>query len=116
MTDACLYFPGNYPSTNDKVMSPVISTANVSAHVLITDVGMLSSGEDLAGINRITLSCVNKARTDCELNRPRYGSLLHCEFNGIALDEPSSRTIQLSTHNFRRRQSIGNVAKYGLIC
>lgn len=56
MTEACLYHSRNFPSTNDNVLSRVINTATVSTHVLITDIVMLFSGEDLAGINRISLS------------------------------------------------------------
>jgi hypothetical protein len=55
VTDANLYLSGNLPSANDSVMSRVTSTANVSAQVLITEVGMLSNGKDLAGIGRIAL-------------------------------------------------------------
>jgi len=40
---------------NDRVTSRVISSANVSAHVFSTEVGMLSRGEDFAGIDLMTV-------------------------------------------------------------
>ena len=50
-----LYISGNLPSLNDRVTSRVISSANVSAHVFSTEVGMLSRGEDFAGIDLMTV-------------------------------------------------------------
>ena len=53
VTDACLYNDGNFPSVNDSSMSLDISMANVSTQVLMTEVGILSSGEDLFDVVRI---------------------------------------------------------------
>jgi hypothetical protein len=55
ITSACLYLAGNFPSPKGSVMSLAISGANNSAHVLMTDVSILSRGEDFAGIERISL-------------------------------------------------------------
>jgi len=52
MRDENLYLSGNLPSANDRVGSPA---QRLFRHVLITEVGMLYNGEDLAGIDRIAL-------------------------------------------------------------
>ena len=49
-----MYPTGNFPSLKDSVTSLVISGANDFAHVLMTDVGILSSGDELDDIERIS--------------------------------------------------------------
>ena len=55
VTNACLYFPGNLPPLNDKTTNLAIIGANESIHDLTTDIGILSSGDYLAGVERISL-------------------------------------------------------------
>ena len=55
MTGACLYFSGNFPSLKDRPTNLAINGANVPTQFLITDVGILPNGDDLAGIELISL-------------------------------------------------------------
>src|SRR5208282_701779 len=54
---------GNEPSLDDNVTSRVLSGANTSTHDLMIDVGILSIGDDFAGIAQI--SCPTSSTDGC---------------------------------------------------
>jgi len=84
VTEATLKPDGNVPSVNDSVARRAINGANRSTDDLITDVGMLSITDDLAGMLRINLliiKCDKQCRcslTSCSghfLRTPKYSNL-----------------------------------------
>ena len=48
--EAVLNKDGNFPSEKDKFVRLVIISAKTKGHVLITEVGMKSTGDDFGGI------------------------------------------------------------------
>ena len=74
MTRAALYLEGKTPSLNDRLASLAIRGDIMSVDSLCKDTGMMSSGDDFCGSNRITSAVtVSKYDRDDELVRVMGG-------------------------------------------
>ena len=71
--EAVLNKDGNFPSEKDKFVRLVIISAKTTGNLLITEVGMKSTGDDFGGIALIIFSTSSAVTGVIELNfKPKY--------------------------------------------
>ena len=84
MTETVLYMEGKAPSLKEIVASLVMSVAKMSGQSLMTEVGILSIGDDLAGMDLMSLRTLSaEGGVMAERGSDMCGLSANREFKGL---------------------------------